>query len=132
LKQCLDTTKKSGETAKFEQAEGILNEVKRWMTEVGFNTTKFLFKKKEVKVKMTACYDAMKERIGLSGESGDSYQSKEEFLQIYSPAENKIFDDARQYCQTKLMKATFGKSKKCLLLIDILLLTCVIRVGKEP
>jgi DNA repair exonuclease SbcCD ATPase subunit len=131
LTQCLDAMKKTGETAKFEQAEGVIIEVKKWMTEVAFNTTKFMFKKAEVKTKMTACYDAIKERIGLSEEGGDSYLSKEEFVRIYSPAGIKIFNDVRQYCQTKLMKAVFGKLTKIFVLNTLMDANLCLQSGQQ-
>jgi small-conductance mechanosensitive channel len=131
LMQCLEAMKKTGETAKFEQAEGVIIEVKKWMTEVAFNTTKFMFKKAELKAKMMACYDAIKERIGLSEEGGDSYLSKEEFVRIYSPAGNKIFNDVRQYCQTKLMKAVFGKLTKFFVLNTLMNANLCLQSGQQ-
>jgi hypothetical protein len=119
LQQCLAALKHQGESAKFEQSQGILDEMTKWMNDVGFNKTKFVFSKEDVKELMTECYKGIKERIGLSDKGGDYYTSKEEFLRIYSLPGQKIFNDTHLYCQTKLQVAVFGKLTKTPMLITL-------------
>jgi hypothetical protein len=66
---------------------------------------------------MQACYEAIKDRIGLSDEDGDNYMELEEFQRVYVHWTKKIFNDCRQYAQTRMKGAVEGRlvKKMCLL-----------------
>ena len=107
LKMALKTLKDCGKHSKLEENKGVMEEIKVWVSKVGFLDVKFATHD-ALKDFTKKVYAGIKDRINLCDPESDNYLTEDEFLRIYQHYVGNRLSCERQYTQSQCLSAVQG------------------------